>query len=95
MGIHNSSMYVHNYTLAIMEIHNSIRDIHNWTMDIIIQLWISIIIMNIHNWMMDIHNYKVYALLAFHIDEQNEYHSTTLLIEFNQERHIFRLWWTW
>ena len=37
-----------------------------------IVLWISIIWlchMDIHNWIVDIHNYRVYALLAFHIGE--------------------------
>ena len=25
--------------------------------------------MDIHNWIMDIHNYRVYALLAFHMSQ--------------------------
>ena len=70
MDIHNSIMDIHNSIIdihnSIMDIHISIMDIHNchdWIMDI--HNWI----MDFDNWIMDIHNYRVYALLAFHIEE--------------------------
>ena len=44
------------------------------------QLWISI--MDIHNAIMDIHNYRVYALLAFHMSQ---------LIHI-QKKYLFKIW---